>query len=86
MRTTVTLEDRLERALRKRAAETRRSFRAVLNEAVERGLGTPEKRAPFRQRTFPLGGPEPGIDLDRALALADAVEDREIVRKLAQRK
>ena len=34
----------------------------------------------------PMGKVEEAYDLDRALALADAMEDDEIVRKLAMRK
>jgi hypothetical protein len=86
MRTTVTLEDRLARALRRRAAESGRTFQAELNEAVERGLEPRGPRQPFELRTYSLGGARPGVNLDKSLALSDAAEESELARKMAGRK
>jgi hypothetical protein len=36
---------------------------------------------PFQQNTYPLG--QPTFDCDRALALADSIEDEELIRRLA---
>ena len=41
---------------------------------------------PYRIKPASLGGVMPGFDLDKALHLADALDDREIARKLALRK
>lgn len=86
MRTTVTLDDDLAKALRRRAADSGRTFRSVLEEAVSRGLQAPPAKRRYRLRSVSLGGPLPGIELRKALALADAIEDEEIGRKLALRK
>jgi hypothetical protein len=37
---------------------------------------------PYRMRTVSLGGPAPGIDLDRSLRLADVLDDEAQIRKL----
>ncbi len=89
MRTTLTLEDELARALKKEAFRTNRSFKEVVNTTLRAGLaaarGSVEARS-FRIEPVSLGGVRPGIDLDRALALADRLEDAEIRRELEQRK
>ncbi len=63
------------------------SFKAALNEAARRGLlGEKRRRAGrFVQKSFPLGD---GQDLrwDKALAIAEAMEDEELSRKLSLRK
>ncbi len=89
MRTTLTLEDQLAKALKKEAFRTNRSFKEVVNTTLRAGLaaarGSVEPRG-FRIEPVSLGGVRPGIDLDRTLALADALEDAEIRRELEQRK
>lgn len=40
---------------------------------------------PYVVRPVALGGPLPGVNLDKALALADAIEDQEVVERM-QRK
>lgn len=83
MRTTVTLRDDLVKTLKRRAVESGRPFRAVLEETVARGLAEPSPaRRRFRQRTASLGGPLPGVDLTKALALVSELEDQETLRKL----
>lgn len=61
------------------------SFRQALNQAVRAGLGARRARARFEQLTQPMGL-RPGVDLDKALRLAGALEDEEITRKLEMRK
>jgi len=82
MRTTVTLRDELIKALKRRAVESGRSFRAELEEIVNRGLSAVPTKRRFRQRTVSLGGALPGVDLDKAATLAGELEDLETVRKL----
>ena len=87
MRTTLTLDESLARELKKRAAASDRPFKAVVNEAIARGLaggGRPAKR--YRLRTVSLGGAHEGVDLTKAVRLAAALEDEEWARKLALRK
>jgi len=89
VRTTITLDDDLAAALKEAAFRSKTSFKAVLNRALRAGLsrGAPARR-PKRYRLDPvhLGGVVPGIDLDRALRLADALEDEALARKLELRK
>jgi hypothetical protein len=87
-RTTLTLESDLARTLRQRAHDTNRSFKDVVNEAIRAGLSSARapRRRTYRVNATHLGGVRPGIDLDKALQLAAALEDAEIARKLALRK
>lgn len=87
-RTTLTLEPDLARTLRQRAHDTNRSFKDVVNEAIRAGLSParPSRRRAYRVKAQHLGGVRPGIDLDKALQLAAALEDAEIARKLELRK
>ena len=72
-------------ALQRAARERGSSFKAVLNDAVRRGLsGQPSTRR-YRTPSRDMGL-RPGIDVDKALAQAAADEDAEILRKLVLRK
>ena len=86
MRTTVRIDPDLAARLRKAARERGISFREALNAALRRGLTArgPQSRA-YRVPARPLGL-RPEVNLDRALALAAAIEDEERVRKLELRK
>lgn len=46
----------------------------------------PPRTKAYRLEPAPLGGVEPGVDLDKALRLADALEDEGVARKLELRK
>ena len=73
--------------LKKRAAESGRPFKEVVNEAIARGLAGDNRRAKrYRLRTASLGGAREGVDLTKAVRLAAALEDEEWARKLAMRK
>jgi len=87
MRTTVTLEPDVERALKAAVRERGVSFKQALNEAVRAGLVKPGRRprARFIQKTYSLGA-EQNFRWDKALAAAEAMEDEELVRKLTLRK
>lgn len=89
MRTTLTLDDDLATALKQAAHATDRTFKAMVNEALRAGLAVidraPETKA-YRVEPVDLGGALPGIDLDKALRLADALEDDALRHKLEQRK
>lgn len=89
MRTTLTIEDRLAKELKEAAHKSGKSFKEVVNEALRAGLAarkTPPKAKPYRLKSCSMGGPHPGINLDKALRLADEVENEEIARKLAMKK
>lgn len=82
MRTTVTLDPDVEKLLRRARREHDQSFKTVLNAAIRRGLSYSEKPKRFRQKTFRMGAPTSGANVTKALALAAALEDAEIIRKL----
>lgn len=86
MRTTIDLDPDLDARLRALARERRVPLRQVINEALRAGTA-PSGAAPGRYvlPTWRLGL-RPGVDVDKALALAAADEDAEIVRKLELRK
>lgn len=89
MRTTLTIEDELAEALKEAAYRSKKSFKELVNETLRAGLEA--KQRPRRPKSYTiepvsLGGVLPGIDLDKALQVADALEDDEIVRKLQLRK
>ena len=86
MRTTVTLDPDVERLLKAEMRERGVSFKQALNDAIRGGRQTPTKRRKrFVQQTFSLGQ-EQHFRWDKALAAADAIEDEELMRKLALRK
>jgi hypothetical protein len=85
MRTTVTLDDDVAAKLRTLSREQGISFKEALNSSVRRGLASSEDRRPYKLTPRRMNA-KPGLDLDRALALAARQEDDETLRKLAQRK
>jgi hypothetical protein len=85
MRTTVTLDPDVVAALRRVAHERGTSFKAVLNDAVRRGLSGEPARRRYRTPSRDLGL-RPGFDIDKALTLVAVDEDVETLRKLALRK
>ena len=87
MRTTVTLDPDTEALLRAAMRERGLSFKEALNLAIRTGLGPTASRRQrkYRLPTFRMGF-RPEINLDKAIALAAAMEDEEIARKLSLRK
>lgn len=86
MRTTVSIDPDLAAKLRTIARERGISFKEALNAALRAGLAAQAGAArPYRLRPRRLGL-RPGIDLDKALRLAAALEDEETVRELELRK
>lgn len=81
MRTTVTLDADVERLIRRSMADGGLGFKAAVNDAIPRGLANrPASR--FTQRTYAIGF-RPDVSYDNALRLAGALEDEELIRKLA---
>jgi hypothetical protein len=89
MRTTLTIDDQIAEELKRLAFESGRSFKEVVNESLRRGLASRRpapKSRPYRLKGISLGGPVPGVDLDKALQLAELLEDEGIRSKLELRK
>ncbi len=88
MRTTVRLDDELFERLKAQARKEKVSLTRLLNRALKTGLnaGGARRRAQpaYRERVHAMGVPRQA--LDKALAMAAALEDEEIVRELALRK
>lgn len=88
MRTTIDIDPHLLKRLRAEAHRRGVSFKEMLTIILRRGLDTPEKpsRSRYRCPTFAMGTPAKPFNLDKALTIAEALEDEETVRKLALRK
>jgi hypothetical protein len=82
MRTTLTIDEELAERIRKEVALGKRSLKAVINDALRRGLGLePAKRTkPYRVKphssTF-----APGVDTGRLNQLVDDLEAAEFLAK-----
>ena len=84
MRTTLTLEPEVAARLKNEVRRTGRSFKAVVNDALKRGLGLAGKpvRLPrFEVRPHAFGF-KAGVDLDRLNQLVDELDAEEAARKL----
>lgn len=82
----MTLDPDVAARLKQIAAERGLSFKEVLNSTLRAGLAPRGSRsARYRLPTFKMGL-RPGVDLDRALRLAESMEDQETLRKLELRK
>jgi hypothetical protein len=89
VRTTLTIDEPIAAALKRAAHRTGKPFKHVVNETLRAGLAAAKAIEPakgYRLMPVSLGGVRAGLEIDKALALADALEDQEIVRKLQQRK
>ena len=87
MRTTVRLDDDTLDLLKAEARREKISVTRMLNRALKAGLlaRTPRRRQPpYRERTHAMGVPR--VPLDKALALAAAIEDEEHVREIHVRR
>ena len=88
MRTTIRVDDDVLERLRAEARRENISLTRLVNRTLKAGLearrAPQAKRSPYREHPASLGQPQQ--PLEKARALADALEDEEIARKLAQRK
>jgi hypothetical protein len=82
----VTLDPDVESLIRTAMKQRGQSFKETLNSAIRLGLtkSRPGKTY-FVQQTFALGT-EQNFRWDKALALAETLEDEELTRKLSLRK
>jgi hypothetical protein len=76
MRTTLTLDRDVADRIRKEMRRSGRGLKAIINDALRRGLGAPSRAArPPRFEVTPHAfGVRPGIDLDRMNQLTDELD------------
>lgn len=88
MRTTLTIDDPLLRALRQRALSSGKPFKQVVNEVLRAGLSDPPAAAapPYQCPAFHMGQPHPQLDLRKTLSLADRFDDEARLEKGEQRR
>lgn len=88
MRTTVRIDDELLDEMKEQARRESVSLTRILNRALRLGLRAPRARAArrlrYREQAHSMGVPQ--LALDKALALAAALEDEKVIGKLALRK
>ncbi|HQK77112.1 MAG TPA: antitoxin [Candidatus Hydrogenedentes bacterium] len=88
MRTTIRIDDELLSKLKEEARKQNLPLTRVLDRTLRAGMQasrSPRRsRRRYREHTYPMG--EPAVALDKALALAAALEDKEIIRKMLLRK
>lgn len=87
MRTTTRIDDVLLEELKERARREKTSLAETVNRVLRSGLAAgraPMRRRRHREKTFSMG--RPGVDLQKALALAARMEDAAVLEKLVLRK
>lgn len=72
-RTTLTLDDDVAARIERETRRTGLPYRAVVNQALRRGLEAQEPPAPFRVDARPMGR-RPGVDVDDVSALIDLLD------------
>jgi len=87
-RTTVDIDPALLARLRREAQRTKLPLTRIVNRVLRRGLAEPTQELPTLGEVFPAAdmGVRTGVVPDRALALADLLEDHDLQHKLASRK
>lgn len=87
VRTTLTLDDDVAAALRRKAKQANRPFRDIVNDALRAGLTTrPVADDTATEAPSAALSLRPGFDLTKALSLAAGLEDQEITHRLELRK
>jgi hypothetical protein len=88
MRTTLRIDDDSLRELKEIAQRENESLTAIVNRVIRRGLRNSDEaaqpRQPYREQVFSLG--EARVPLVKALALADEMEDVEVLEEMARRR
>jgi len=88
MRTTIRIDDELLGKLKDEARKQNLSLTRLVDRTLRAGMqATRAPRQPrrrYRELTHSMG--TPNVSLDKALALAGVLEDREILRKMMLRK
>lgn len=86
MRTTLTLDPEIADRLKQEAALGKRSFKAIVNDALRKGLGMEATKRSPRFRVQPHSSPLfPGIDPTRLNQLVDELEVETFIAKQGSR-
>lgn len=86
MRTTLTIDPDVERLLQQEIRRTDKSLKAVVNDALRRGLrmqGKPPRLSRYKVKPYALAF-KPGIDVDRLNQLVDELEADELARRMVR--
>lgn len=88
MRTTLTIDDPVAASLQDWARRSGKPYKLIVNEALRLGLREMERpRAqPYKLVVSSLGPVQAGLDLNKALAIADGLEDKAIAQEIMLRK
>lgn len=89
MRTTLTIDDNIAGQLKEIVHRSGKPFKTVVNEALRAGIENNRIAGvtrPYRLKPVSMGEVTGPYDLDKALRLADHLEDEELARKLLLRK
>lgn len=86
MRTTLTIDPDVERLLQQEIRRTDKTLKAVVNDALRRGLGMQGKPPRlYRHKVKPYAFAfKPGIDVDRLNQLVDELEADELARRMVR--
>ena len=86
MRTTLTIDPDVERLLQQEIRRTDKSLKAVVNDALRRGLGMqgkPPRPSRYKMKPYAFAF-KPGIDVDRLNQLVDELEVDELARRMVR--
>jgi hypothetical protein len=88
MRTTIDIDTHLLKRLRTEARRKGVPFKELLTGVLRRGLedAPAGRRTRYRCPTYSMGTPGKTYDLNKALAVAEGLEDEETARELTLRK
>ena len=89
MRTTLTIDDTIAKALKDAAHRSGKSYKQVVNETLRAGLSSDrimDDAKPYRLKPVSMGDIAGAYNLTKALELADYLEEEEIARKLEMKK
>lgn len=89
MRTTLTIDDRIAKALKDAAHRSGKSYKQVVNETLRAGLTKNrimDEMKSYRLKPVSMGDVAGGYNLTKALELAEHLEDEELARKLELKK
>ena len=89
MRTTLTIDDKIAKALKDAAHRSGKSYKQVVNETLRAGLSSNrvmDNAKPYRLKPVSMGDVAGAYNLTKVLELADYLEEEEIARKLEIKK